>query len=84
MGLTYHHIFLTGSIEISGKVQKNVVGFDYDNAYILTDSKKKPLEGSSELKNNLILSENDVCANFAVNVCVVVLLIFLNFQIKHL
>lgn len=68
LGLTYHHMFLTDSVQVSGKPQKNVVGFDYDSAYTFADSKKKPLEGSTDLKSNLVLTDNDVCANFAVQV----------------
>jgi hypothetical protein len=68
LGLTYYHVSPLKDLEVSGKPQKNVIGFDKDYAYTFTDSKKKPLEGSTELKNNLALARGDVCAGFAVNV----------------
>ena len=61
-------MFLTDNIEISGKPQKNIVGFDYENVYTFAESKKKPLEGNTEMKNNLALTDDDVCAGFAVKV----------------
>lgn len=68
IGLTYHHVSFLNDILVSGKPQKNVVGYDAESAYTFADSKKKPLEGSSDIKNNLVLTSNDVCAGFAVSV----------------
>ncbi|XP_015121091.1 apolipophorins [Diachasma alloeum] len=66
LGLTYHHIGFLNDILVSGKMQKNVVGYDSTAAYTLADSKNKPLQGSID-KNNLVLTSNDVCAGFAVS-----------------
>lgn len=68
MGLTYYHISPLKDLEISGKPHKGVVGFDNEAVYQLTDTKKKPLEGSTELKSNLALTGHDVCATFAAKV----------------
>ncbi|XP_001604024.1 apolipophorins [Nasonia vitripennis] len=67
MGLTYYHVSPLKDLEINGKSQKNVVGYDKDYVYTFADSKKKPLEGSSDLKSNLATVNGDVCAGFAVN-----------------
>nr|XP_034187967.1 apolipophorins [Osmia lignaria] len=67
LGLTYHHISYPNELLVSGKPQKNIVGYDQDNAYTFADSKKKPLSGSSDMKNNLVATTNDVCADFAVS-----------------
>lgn len=66
LGLTYHHIGFLNDILVSGKMQKNVVGYDSTAGYTFADSKNKPLEGSID-KNNLVLTSNDVCAGFAVS-----------------
>ncbi|XP_011871153.1 PREDICTED: apolipophorins [Vollenhovia emeryi] len=66
LGLTYYHMYHTDDIQVSGKVQKNIVGYDSDSVYVFGDSKKKPLTGNTELKSNMVLSTDDVCANFAV------------------
>ncbi|XP_063988684.1 apolipophorins [Diachasmimorpha longicaudata] len=66
LGLTYHHIGPLNDIWVSGKVQKNVVGYDSTDGYTFADSKNKPLDGSID-KNNLVLTSNDVCAGFAVS-----------------
>jgi hypothetical protein len=67
LGLTYYHMFNTGDVTVSGKEQKNIVGYDYEHAYTFADSKKKPLEGSAATRTNMALSNNDVCASFAVS-----------------
>ncbi|XP_029170500.1 apolipophorins [Nylanderia fulva] len=66
LGLTYYQVYYPGEIQVSGKPQKNIVGYDSDNVYVFADSKKKPLSGNSELRNNLIFPTIDVCADFAV------------------
>lgn len=66
LGLTYYHVYYPGEVQASGKPQKNIVGYDSDSAYVFADSKKKPLSGNSELRNNLVLPAVDVCADFAV------------------
>lgn len=68
LGLTLYHIYQPGDIQISGKTQKNIVGYDHDSVYVLGDSKKKPLTGNTELKSNMVLPTVDVCADFAVAV----------------
>ncbi|XP_014488121.1 PREDICTED: apolipophorins [Dinoponera quadriceps] len=65
-GLTYHHIYQPGDIQVSGKTQKNIVAYDHDSAYVLADNKRKPLSGNSELRHNLVLPAVDVCADFAI------------------
>nr|XP_012148156.1 PREDICTED: apolipophorins [Megachile rotundata] len=67
LGLTYHHVSYPNELLVSGKPQKNIVGYDQDYAYTFADSKKKPLSGSSDMKNNLVATTNDVCADFAVS-----------------
>lgn len=67
LGLEYYHVSFLDDILISGKPQKNIVGYDYDSAYTFSDSKKRPMEGSNDLRNNLVLSTSDVCADFAVS-----------------
>ncbi|XP_032678528.1 apolipophorins [Odontomachus brunneus] len=67
LGLTYHHVYQPGDIQVSGKTQKNIVAYDHDSVYVLADSKKKPLSGNSELRNNMVLPSKDVCADFAIN-----------------
>lgn len=67
LGLTYYHVYYPGDIQVSGKPQKNIVGYDKDTAYVFAESKKKPLNGNDELRNNMVLSA-DVCADFAVAV----------------
>lgn len=66
LGLTYYHMYYPGDVQVSGKPQKNIVGYDSHSAYVFADSKKKPLNGNTELKNNLVLPAVDVCADFAV------------------
>lgn len=68
LGLTYYLVYPTNDLQVSGKVQKNIVGYDSDSVYVLGDSKKKPLTGNTDLKNNLVLPTVDVCADFAVAV----------------
>lgn len=82
LGLTYNHISFLGDVMVSGKPQKNVVGYNSDSAYTFADSKKKPLEGSSEMKSNLEISSKDVCAGFAVAVSVFFFFAFLLIQYK--
>ncbi|XP_008560242.1 apolipophorins [Microplitis demolitor] len=65
LGATYYHVGYLNDILVSGKPQKNVVGFDAESGYTFADNKKKPLEGSID-KNNLVLTNKDVCAGFAV------------------
>lgn len=67
MGLTYYHLSPLADIEISNKPAQNVVGIDDDHVYTFADSKKKPLEGSSDMKTNFKRT-HDVCTNFAVGV----------------
>ncbi|XP_023246016.1 apolipophorins [Copidosoma floridanum] len=67
LGMTYYHLSPLKDIEIAGKPQKSVVGFDKDYVYTFSDSKKKPLEGSTEMKSSLTLPGKDVCAGFAVS-----------------
>nr|XP_012225513.1 PREDICTED: apolipophorins [Linepithema humile] len=66
LGLTYYHVYYPGDIQVSGKSQKNIVGYDKDTAYVFAESKKRPLNGNDELRNNLVLPTADVCADFAV------------------
>lgn len=80
LGLTYHQIARLDNILISGKVAKNVVGYDADSVFTFADSKKKPVEGSSKLKNDMTLATSDVCAEFAANVSA--FLIFKFFSLK--
>lgn len=70
LGLTYYHVYYPGEIQVSDKPQKNIVGYDSHSAYIFADSKKKPLSGNSELRNNMVLPHSDVCADFAVMVSI--------------
>ncbi|KAK2585087.1 hypothetical protein KPH14_008599 [Odynerus spinipes] len=67
LGLTYYHVSFPNDILVSGKPQKNVVGYDYDSVYTFADSKKRPLDGSNELRNTMVPSTNDVCADFAIS-----------------
>ncbi|XP_023288424.1 apolipophorins, partial [Orussus abietinus] len=67
LGLTYYQISPLDDLQVSGKPQKNIVGYDYDAAYTFADAKKKPIEGSTEIRNNLVQLSNDVCSGFAVN-----------------
>ncbi|KAF7405857.1 hypothetical protein HZH68_005226 [Vespula germanica] len=67
LGLTYYHVWFPNDTLVSGKPQKNIVGYDYDSVYTFSDSKKKPLEGNNELRNNMVLSTSDVCADFAIS-----------------
>lgn len=67
LGMAYYHVYYPSDVQVSGKPQKNIVGYDSHGAYVFADSKKKPLNGNAELKNNLVLSV-DVCADFAVSV----------------
>ncbi|XP_031841889.1 retinoid- and fatty-acid binding glycoprotein apolipophorin [Nomia melanderi] len=67
LGLTYYHMFYPKELLVSGKPQKNIVGYDQDSAYTFADSKKKPLTGSTDMKNDLTVSTTDVCADFAVS-----------------
>ncbi|KAM0732090.1 Apolipophorin [Formica fusca] len=66
LGLTYYHVYYPGEVQASGKTQKNIVGYDSHSAYVFADSKKKPLSGNNDLRNNLVLPTVDVCADFAV------------------
>jgi hypothetical protein len=66
LGLNYYQVHHTNDIQISGKVQKNIVGYDSDSVYVFADNKKKPLTGNTELKKNMVLPTVDVCADFAV------------------
>ncbi|XP_018353837.1 PREDICTED: apolipophorins [Trachymyrmex septentrionalis] len=66
LGLGYYQVYYTNDIQVSGKVQKNIVGFDSDSVYVFADSKKKPLSGNTDLKSNMVLSSVDVCADFAI------------------
>ncbi|XP_012523598.1 apolipophorins [Monomorium pharaonis] len=67
LGLSFYYAYNTNDIQVSGKVQKNIVGFDSDSVYVLGDNKKRPLVGSTDLKNNMVVSgPADVCADFAV------------------
>ncbi|KAL0104310.1 hypothetical protein PUN28_017203 [Cardiocondyla obscurior] len=66
LGLTYYHVYNTNEIQVSGKPQKNIVGYDSNGAYVFGDNKKKPLSGNADLKNNMVLPAVDVCADFAV------------------
>lgn len=60
-------MYISNDIQVSGKVQKNIVGYDSDSIYVLSDNKKKPLVGSTDLKNNMVVTGPvDVCADFAV------------------
>lgn len=68
LGLTYHLVYQPDDIQVSGKTQKNIVGYDRDSVYVLADSKKKPLSGSSELRHTMTIPTPDVCADFAINV----------------
>jgi len=71
LGLTYYHVYHPGDVQVSGKPQKNIVGYDSHSAYVFADSKKKPLNGNTELKNNLVFPAADVCADFAVAVSLI-------------
>ncbi|XP_076625563.1 retinoid- and fatty-acid binding glycoprotein apolipophorin isoform X1 [Colletes latitarsis] len=66
LGLTYYHVSFPKELLVSGKPQKNIVGYDQDSVFTFADSKKKPLSGNSDMKNNLVASTTDVCADFAV------------------
>ncbi|XP_011144506.2 apolipophorins [Harpegnathos saltator] len=66
LGLTYYNVYYPGDIHVSGKTQKNIVAYDQDSVYVLADSKKKPLTGNSELRNNMVIPTEDVCADFAI------------------
>ncbi|XP_012266095.2 apolipophorins [Athalia rosae] len=67
LGATYHQIANLDEILLSGKPVKNVVGYDGDSIYTFADSKKNPMEGNSQLRKTMSLTNEDVCANFAVN-----------------
>ncbi|XP_024936320.1 apolipophorins isoform X2 [Cephus cinctus] len=66
-GLTYYHISSLEDIKVSGKAQRNIVGYDDESAYTFADSKKRIVEGNADIRNNLNLASNDVCAEFAVS-----------------
>ncbi|XP_024883044.1 apolipophorins-like [Temnothorax curvispinosus] len=66
LGLTYYHVYFTNDIQVSGKAQKSIVGYDIDRVYVFGDNKKKPLSGNTELRNNMVLPTVDMCANFAI------------------
>ncbi|XP_054010516.1 apolipophorins isoform X2 [Hylaeus anthracinus] len=66
LGLTYFYMYFPKELLVSGKPQKNVVGYDADSVYTFADSKKKPLSGSSDMKENLA-TVADVCVDFAVS-----------------
>jgi len=61
-------VYPTNDIQVHGKVQKNIVGYDSDSVYVFSDNKKKPLIGNTDFKNNMVLPTVDVCAEFAVAV----------------
>ncbi|KAL6267909.1 hypothetical protein P5V15_000977, partial [Pogonomyrmex californicus] len=65
LGLTFYQVH-PSDIQVSGKTQKNIVGYDNDSVYVFGDSKKKPLTGNTDLRNNMVLPTFDVCADFAV------------------
>lgn len=68
LGLTYYHISYPDELIVSGKPQKNIVGYDENSVYTFADSdSKKPLVGRPDLKNNLVVPTADVCADFAVS-----------------
>ncbi|KAK1130809.1 hypothetical protein K0M31_018919 [Melipona bicolor] len=67
LGLTYYHVSYPEELLVSGKAQKNIVGYDQDSVYTFADSKKKPLTGSTDMKSNLSPAIKDVCADFAVS-----------------
>ncbi|XP_076681659.1 retinoid- and fatty-acid binding glycoprotein apolipophorin isoform X2 [Andrena cerasifolii] len=67
LGLTYHHVSFPKDLLVSGKLQKNIVGYDHDSVYTFADSKKKPLSGNADMKNHLVVPTSDVCADFAVS-----------------
>ncbi|XP_018393503.1 PREDICTED: apolipophorins [Cyphomyrmex costatus] len=66
LGLSYYQVYYTNDIQVSGKVQKNIVGYDSDSVYVFADSKKKPLSGNTDLRTNMVLPSIDVCADFAI------------------
>lgn len=70
LGLTYYQIYHPADIQVSGKTQKNIVGYDHDSVYVLSDSKKKPLSGNTELRNNMVIPSSDVCADFSIAVSI--------------
>ncbi|WP_147291044.1 VWD domain-containing protein, partial [Alteriqipengyuania lutimaris] len=60
-GVAFHLIAPVQDLHITSKdakVTKTVVGFDSDHVYVLSDAKKKVLEGSTELRNNLVYQNN--------------------------
>lgn len=61
-------MYYPGEVLVSGKAQKNIVGYDKDTAYVFAESKKRPLNGNDELRNTLVLPTADVCADFAIAV----------------
>ncbi|CAK9823680.1 unnamed protein product [Anthophora retusa] len=67
LGLTYYHVSYPKELLVSGKPQKNIVGYDQDSVYTFADSKKRPITGSSDMKSNLKSAIDDVCADFAVS-----------------
>lgn len=68
LGLTYYHVSYSDELLVSGKPQKNIVGYDKESVYTLADcDSKRPLAGNTDLKNNLDVSKTDVCADFAVS-----------------
>ncbi|XP_017790563.1 PREDICTED: apolipophorins [Habropoda laboriosa] len=67
LGLTYYHVSFPKELLVSGKPQKNIVGYDQDSVYTFADSKNKPMTGSSDMKSNLASAISDVCADFAVS-----------------
>ncbi|XP_076294213.1 retinoid- and fatty-acid binding glycoprotein apolipophorin [Lasioglossum baleicum] len=68
LGLTYYHISYPRELVVSGKPQKNIVGYDKHSVYTYGDSDAaRPLTGRADLKNNLDVSPTDVCADFAVS-----------------
>ncbi|XP_078038624.1 retinoid- and fatty-acid binding glycoprotein apolipophorin, partial [Augochlora pura] len=68
LGLTYYHISYPDELLVSGKPQKNIVGYDKESVYTFADcDAKRPLAGNTDLKNNLVVPKTDVCADFAVS-----------------
>lgn len=68
LGLTYYHLSYPDELLVSGKPQKNIVGYDKQSVYTFADSDaQRPLTGRADLKNNLAVPTTDVCADFAVS-----------------
>jgi len=60
-GVTFHVVVPVDDVGLTNKdakLVKQIVGFDSENVYSLTDAKKKVLEGSTELHSALTYSNN--------------------------